>query len=947
METEDILTTILGGNGHYCLFAHHRAGGKRQQAFFTDLHELITEANQFDSNGYDAYFALATFTESGSRKSDNVAELRSFFLDLDCGTGKEYATKRDALSALQAFCRAVHMPKPALVDSGRGIHAYWPLTESIPMVHWLPVAEAFKSLCAMRGLYADPAVTADASRVLRVPGTHNHKVDPAAPVRYLGTEMPDPVELETFAGWVGATLDEPIVPVPSDSGIGSEVMNALLSNQTYSFKTILRRVTEGTGCEQLRTIVTDQANTSEPLWRAGLSIAKYCTDSVQAMKRISDKHPGYSLDETRQKVDGIKGPYTCAKFDEYNTGVCMQCPHWGKIKSPIALGKQVEESPANTVVTDRLFAGDMSMEYTIPPFPKPYFRGKNGGVYMRTTNMDGDVDEVCIYHNDLYVVKRIHDRDEGESVVMRLHLPKDGVREFVVPLASVTSKEELRRALSEQGIAVVRTDKVIEYVVTWVNELQYTTEAESAMRQFGWTSREMTGFILGNRHITATGSEAAAPSVATVPLLPHFEPRGSLEGWKKAIDFWNREGFELQQYVVGAGFGSVLVEMSNIHCATMHLYSKQSGVAKTTMLKAATGIWGKPEGLILNEDDTLNTKMNRGEIYKNLPWAIDEITNISAEQASQLLYNFTGGKQRNRMRGSRNLERTRGEPWRLFALTTGNTGLIERVSMYKAMPLAEIQRVIECPVYDMSHRFKSKRETDDFESALDNNYGWAGEVFVRYVIQNLDEVKQICTQVQRRVDEEGELTATNRFWSAQITYTIAGLIIAKKAGLVTFNVGNVFHWAMGILLPHNKRNTMSADIAVSDVMNEFFTEHYSNILQIKSTQDARNKDGMETLVLPDAIARGKLVARYEPDTQLFFVVPKPLKQWCAAQQINYKNLIEQLEKQCEGRKRKVRMTKGTPLNLPPADVLCMRFALNLDTDEITNGEPKEAPGGDN
>ena len=143
---------------------------------------------------------------------------------------------------------------------------------------------------------------------------------------------------------------------------------------------------------------------------------------------------------------------------------------------------------------------------------------------------------------------------------------------------------------------------------------------------------------------------------------------------------------------------------------------------------ASASIWGTPENLVLRQVDTLNSKMNRGEVYHSLPWCIDEITEISPRDGSQLLYQFTDGMQRNRMSGSSNVERVRGRPWKLMAITTGNTSIIERVSMAKAMPKAEAQRVLECHVADISYKFKSKEETDQFERDLHNNCGHAGIV---------------------------------------------------------------------------------------------------------------------------------------------------------------------------------------------------------------------------
>ena len=145
------------------------------EKFYDSIDAVLTKAQELDEAGFDAYFALATFEEAGSRKVTNVKELRTFCLDLDCGPSKEYENQNEAMLALRGFCKKLDLPKPLLINSGRGIHVYWFLSEPISMEEWLPVAETLKRLCAEHNLLADPAVTADAARVLRVPRTHNHK----------------------------------------------------------------------------------------------------------------------------------------------------------------------------------------------------------------------------------------------------------------------------------------------------------------------------------------------------------------------------------------------------------------------------------------------------------------------------------------------------------------------------------------------------------------------------------------------------------------------------------------------------------------------------------------------------------------------------------------------------------------------------------------------------
>ena len=69
---------------------------------------------------------------------------------------------------------------------------------------------------------------------------------------------------------------------------------AYADNSENVFKTIIKKTIEGRGCEQLKYIATKQDEVSEPLWRAGLSIAKFCVDGDVAAEKISNNHSDYS-----------------------------------------------------------------------------------------------------------------------------------------------------------------------------------------------------------------------------------------------------------------------------------------------------------------------------------------------------------------------------------------------------------------------------------------------------------------------------------------------------------------------------------------------------------------------------------------------------------------------------------------------------------------------------
>jgi hypothetical protein len=871
MDVNKFINTVLGDDGYYCLFAYNK-DGKRTQKFFTDKQELLEESKVLDANGYNTFFGLATYKVEGSRKANNTVSMKSLFIDIDCGAGKDYATKREALDALKEFCIKLKLPAPLVVDSGGGLHCYWVLTKSVGIADWVTVAERLKRVCAEEGLYADPAVTSDAARVLRVPDTHNYKKDTPRPVKILGHGAKQ-VNFDYFASLLGE-------------------------------------------------------------------------DMIPAAKFISHKHPEYTEEATQDKMDKIKGPYLCTTFEEFNPDGCKDCPHRNKIKSPINLGREIQEateednvvvveppkkaekpeevnSDLNSATIALNIVRDLSapITYNIPTYPKPYFRGKTGGIYYRQTSADGEVEEKLVYHNDFYAIRRVKDPELGEAVILRLHLPKDGVLEFSMPLTAVTSRDEFRKHMAMKGVAVPKIDELMMYMIKWINELQATTIADDARRQFGWID-DCKGFVLGSKEYRTGSIIDNHPSAATSQYFKAFEPKGSLEDWKQIPEFFNRDGMELHQIVMLLSFASPLVEfVDKVNGVSLHIHSKDGGFGKTTALWAGASVWGDPEALTIRNSDTANFLWNRAEIYKNILLPVDEITNADPKVLGDNAYVTTGGQQRGRMTGGSNVERVRGEPWALATVMTGNKSIIEAIATTKAAPLAEARRILEVK----AKKFKGldKRETDRFNGILTRNYGWAGAVYVNYLIRHIDEVRELLQDVTERVDEHCALDQQDRFWSALSATVLTACVITNKLGLVNYDMDKILA-TLKAIINENRKAVLSMNIGVQQLLSEYLSENINNILQIKSTDDLRkqgNNNGLDTLVIPDATPKARLVGRYETDINRAYLIPKYLKSWCARQQLSYGSFLEDLIKDLGARRGKIRLTKGTHLNMPPSDVL--------------------------
>ena len=966
MNTREFLRWVLPTEGVYVALQYNLTSSGVRQTYFDSVDDLAEAAEYYNSMGQDVYFAMSNFRKKETRKGEDAKHIKSFFLDLDVGEDKVaerkgFATQDDALRRLEEFRVALELPEPLIVNSGRGIHVYWGLSESIPVEQWKVVADQFKAKCREFGLEIDPAVPADMARVLRVVGTHNYKPETPAPVEVIG-DVPAVVNFDFFASKLGMdTIPVPKKYTPADGP--SDLREALLKNIKYSFKDILIKSQSGKGCKQLGRIVNGQAEASEPMWRAGLSIAKFCEDSEKAARKISEKHAEYTPELTLKKLDLIKGPYRCTTFDENEAGICMDCPNWGKIKSPIALGRKIPEAEVNEDGTYAIeegfdefdefgedgddysekstesysgFSVDTSTEHVIPVYPRPYFRGINGGVYIRNVSVDGEVDESVIYHNDIYITRRLLDIEAGEGVVCRIHLPKDGIREFTMPLTSVTSREEFRKQMSMQGVAVPRIDELMQYMITWVNELQATSTADTAHRQFGWVDDECSAFIVGDKEIRPDEIRHNPPSTPTGALIPYLQPKGTLEAWKEMANFYGTlPELVMHQYVVCTAFGSPLMKFLPQNSCALHIHSSISGCGKTAAVRVASSVWGSEKALMVEERDTDAMKFNRAEILHNLPFYVDELTNEKSEKLSDLAYQLSSGQQRGRMSGGSNLERVRGEPWQFLSVTTGNASVIERISVEKQQPKAEAQRMLEWKASRVFDSTEDKKKTDAFDVAITENYGHAGIIYIQYVMQNLEKVKQIVFENQRLIDEAAGLTSENRFWSAGAATTLSGAYIAKQLGLIDYDLEALFAWTVK-LLKTNLQSVSDMGVSVEQTLNDYMTENYNNILMIKSTDDLRSEsgNGLDTLVIPDALPRGKLVARYETDTKKAYLVPKPLKAWCAAQQVNYGAFVDGLIKNLGGKRGLIRLGKGTHLELPNSRVIivnCKTFDKEGDT----------------
>ena len=620
--------------------------GQVRQHLVPDRDEADATIETFLRGGRDVYFGVATYKEPTNRTQENVRALKAFWLDIDCGPGKDYDTQEEGLLALRDFCRRVGLPRPTLVDSGYGWHVYWALTEEVSRQQWEPVARRLREVCTTQGLRVDYKVF-ETARILRVPGTYNYKRDGAVPVTT--SHVGDPITFEEFCQTLGVAPPAPPKSIFDPDFKADPNQDTKLSGVGYSFKRIMTRTAKDDGCAQLGYAYANRETIDYNEWFYALSVATHCEDADTAVHILSEGHPGYDPQEVDKKVATIRKATSCARYKATYPERCEGCKHFGKIFGPRDLGK-VPKVATNNIKVEEV-AGEVQT-FQIPAYPKPYYRGEGGGVWvLPQKNEAGEQpDPICLYPYDLYVVKRITDRVDGgykDQVLIRLHLPADGIREFTLPMLKIAVFDEFRKIMSEGG-AYIRGKKaniIHDYIMASADMRQQKDKAEIMRQQFGWVEGN-NRFVLGDQEITATGHIYSPPSKTTQKLAKFIGPVGTLDKWKEAAALFNTPGMEPHAFAALSAFGAPLLKFLNQTGAVINLYNPRSGTGKSTVLNLVNSVYGHPKDLRLSQKDTTNGRLLWVGILNNLPATMDELTNMSPEEYSELLYGLSNGKGR-------------------------------------------------------------------------------------------------------------------------------------------------------------------------------------------------------------------------------------------------------------------------------------------------------------
>jgi hypothetical protein len=314
--------------------------------------------------------------------------------------------------------------------------------------------------------------------------------------------------------------------------------------------------------------------------------------------------------------------------------------------------------------------------------------------------------------------------------------------------------------------------------------------------------------------------------------------------------------------------------------------------------------------------DTFNAKIHRLGVLNNLPNTVDEITNMSALEFSDLAYSISQGRGKDKMKGSTNELRINNTKWQGITLCSSNASFYEKLGVAKNSPDGESMRLLEYRI-EPNGIIDVQLGKQLFDHQLRENFGHAGEPYLQWLVNNQEDAVGLLRQVQARLDKEVQFTMRERFWSGLAACNIAGGLIAKSLKLHDYNIKNVYEW-LKVMLGDMRHEVKPPESTPITVLGEFINAHINNALVVNGASDARSI----LQPLPMLEPKGELLIRYEPDTKELYIAAKQFKDFCVRQQINYKSTLKSLTTLkvfVEGTNK--RMSKGMKVVSPAVRVL--------------------------
>ena len=732
---KEFLETLFGGADENLYTYLWTMPDKLTYSFrVTELEVMASKAKELDALGRDVYFGVSlTASPCGKHeraKAGDVVAVPAIWVDIDCKTGV-HASQNLPPDIETALAPVIEIGDATyVIATGGGCHVYIVFKEPLDPNEGSDVLRRYQGFMqerfAARGWHLDN--TADLPRVLRMPGTHNHKNSSKAhAVRVYAAQSGKRYNYEDF-DFLPAVREIQ----RSDGKRREGGFIAKDSDGTVSYLTA--------NCRFIQYFLARYKELPEPIWKAAGSNIVRAAGGDAVIVELVQAWQGENFDpvETQKKIDHWKQdchPETCAYIHELGFRECTNCPG---VKSPCAwatgyVGRAVAQIRATAAPTEELlsnteFIKNLNITRNVDPetyarfyeactgrvnkndlkaamkqarietaqaameaaeagttavmedspislkIPQGFSFGEDG-VHESKLNPQGMPITYLASSSPLLITRQVRNID-NETLKTEIAFKRGGKWQRAIVERSTLLAARGIVSLSDLGLMV--SSETAKHAVRYLLMLESLNRdiipEVKSVSTIGWRPKGCETFVMPN------SKDYIVDIADNGEVTGAFTQAGELAAWLEKAEEVRRSPFA--RFFLAAAFATVLLKPLKARNFVIYLWG-QSGGGKTAALHMAMSVWGNPARLMKSFLATANGLERAAEYSNDFPLAINERQVASGAMGKQealesLVYTIEGG--RGKIRASRSGIR-RTATWRTIAMATGEEPLSQDTSV--------------------------------------------------------------------------------------------------------------------------------------------------------------------------------------------------------------------------------------------------------------------------
>lgn len=933
---------------------------------FSDVGSFIAKALSTENNPqlFNAWICLSQQSERTTsattgypkavRRAANATWVKAIWIDVDVKPDdpKHYPTKEAAIAAIDAFITNVGLPPAsAVVDSGGGFHVYWISDTPLRPAEWRLYAEGLKAALLKEGVLCDAGLTTDVARILRIPGTLNHKYSPPPRVEIIRW-LPTPYRFSEHIPFIknfkpdNNTLDPFDVPDPAFAGLNPT--DTALQDGIEKTVTLLdpRPILGPKGCPWLRNVFkTGGKDESEPLWNLGLLCATFMENGDGIAHELSKAHPAYSAADTQAKYDrkvaekserGIGYP-SCSTIAGAGCALCQECSHFKAQKSPL----NIRPLGFTAAVKKTQDAGAVAL--LLPDNCDLDGEGKICMIVEKTVKGEVQQQWRKLFHNTVTMA-----RVEKNPDRLHLHVTTDkGNAKWATFNMTDLVGSGYEKKLVEQGVKFVPDNKGLleRFFMSFWDRMHAAREAQEAST-FGWYRPKgpIEGFSYGGWIFNVDGTQTPT-NIADPRMAKRYTPMGTVDNWHHVMSYILRQQRPEFDALVATAFAAPLMALTGTTAGILACMG-EGGVGKSYALALAAAVWGHHKTTVEGKSTTEKSLMNKMGLTSGLPAYWDEISDPAVQKKFfEFLQQISLGAEGGRLTAG--IQQQERGIWSTVVGITGNESFRAKVVEQQKDHGAGLRRVLEywVPKLTTSLGQVATSESEKAYGLLLHNYGGVGLQYSEYLAANLPSVQARLSTNLGYFEAKLKPAREESMWVSLCGTLLTGAELANELPTpVGFSTVALFDFLIDIFLENRKygKNAIASGTTfyAEDYLAQYLKERLTQSIWTKGTPSGVGR-GFQVewqRLQPNAPVSNGINVRWDQADLTLRFSKTNFETWCVSKPNgrSYTSVVRALEKTYNMRQERKMLCSGTPFKVPQEMVFVIDIKGHQDLLDIMN-----------